>query len=87
LDQTEVHERIYESFLNVDDTHATYERIYDVFGPQRLMWGTDFPHILRNIGYENGLALFRDHLPFLTKDDQEWLFSKTALSIWKFGEK
>ena len=69
------------------DTHATYERIYDVFGPQRLMWGTDFPHILRNIGYENGLALFRDHLPFLTKDDQEWLFSKTALSIWKFGEK
>jgi L-fuconolactonase len=69
------------------DTHVTYERIYDIFGPQRLMWGTDFPHILRNIGYENGLALFRDHLPFLTKDDQEWLFSKTALSIWKFGEK
>jgi predicted TIM-barrel fold metal-dependent hydrolase len=69
------------------DTHATYERIYDAFGPQRLMWGTDFPHILRNIGYENGLALFRDHLPFLNDNDKEWLLSKTALSIWKFGEK
>ena len=68
------------------DTHHIYERIYDTFGPQRLMWGTDFPHIFRNIGYQNGLDLFREHLPFLTSEDQEWLFSKTALSIWKFGE-
>ncbi len=68
------------------DTHHIYERIYDTFGPQRLMWGTDFPHIFRNIGYQNGLDLFREHLQFLTSEDQEWLFSKTALSIWKFGE-
>lgn len=70
----------------LSDTHDTYKRIYDAFGPQRLMWGTDFPHIFRNIGYENGLTLFRDHLPFLNVDDKEWLFGKTALSIWKFGE-
>ena len=71
----------------LSDTHDTYKRIYDTFGPQRLMWGTDFPHIFRNIGYENGLALFRDHLTFLSNEDKEWLFAKTALSIWKFGEK
>ncbi len=67
------------------DTHDVYHRIYDTFGPQRLMWGTDFPHILRNIGYQNGLDLFRHHLPFLSDNDKEWLFAKTAQSVWKFG--
>ncbi|HAA74469.1 TPA: hypothetical protein DCE37_05030 [Candidatus Latescibacteria bacterium] len=70
----------------LQDTHHVYERIYDTFGPKRLMWGTDFPHIFRNIGYQNGLDLFREHMRFLTTEDQDWLFSKTALSVWKFGE-
>ena len=67
------------------DQHAVYERIYDAFGPRRLMWGTDFPHIFRNIGYRAGLDLFRRHMAFLNEDDKEWLFAKTALSIWRFG--
>lgn len=67
------------------DQHAVYERIYDAFGPQRLLWGTDFPHIFGNIGYRAGLDLFRHHMPFLNADDQEWLLAKTALSIWRFG--
>ena len=67
------------------DTHDVYHRIYDTYGPERLMWGTDFPHILRNIGYQRGLDLFREHLPFLDENDKNWLFSQTALSIWKFG--
>ena len=67
------------------DQHAVYERIYDAFGPQRLLWGTDFPHIFRNIGYRAGLDLFRRHMAFLNEEDKEWLFAKTALGIWKFG--
>ena len=67
------------------DQHAVYERIYDAFGPQRLLWGTDFPHIFRNIGYRAGLDLFRRHMAFLNEEDKEWLFARTALSIWKFG--
>ena len=67
------------------DQHAVYERIYDAFGPTRLLWGTDFPHIFRNIGYRSGLALFRRHMAFLNAEDKEWLFARTALSIWKFG--
>ena len=70
------------------DQHAVYERIYDAFGPQRLLWGTDFPHIFGNIGYRAGLDLFRRHMPFLVDaEEQEWLFAKTALSIWNFGAK
>ena len=66
------------------DTHSTYERLYDAFGPQRLMWGTDFPHIFRNIGYPKAVEMFRDHMPFLSEEDKEWLFAKTALSVWSF---
>ncbi|MDE0041992.1 MAG: amidohydrolase family protein, partial [Candidatus Poribacteria bacterium] len=64
----------------------TYRRIYDAFGPDRLMWGTDFPWVLRNIGYRPALELFRTHLDFLTDLDREWLFCKTALKLWKFGD-
>ena len=69
------------------DTFPTFRKIYDVFGPQRLMWGTDFPHVLRDIGYGPALELFREHMDFFSVEDREWLFSKTALSVWKFGDE
>lgn len=69
-----------------EDTFETYRRIYDVFGPERLMWGTDFPWVLRNIGYLRALKLFRIHLDFLTDEDKEWLFYKTALKLWRFDD-
>ena len=69
-----------------EDTFQTYRRIYDAFGPERLMWGTDFPWVLRNIGYRPALELFRTHLDFLTEEDREWLFHKTASKLWKFDD-
>ena len=69
-----------------EDAFPTYERIYDAFGPERLMWGTDFPHVLKAPGYRPGLEMFRTHMDFLTEEDKEWLFSKTALSVWTFAE-
>jgi predicted TIM-barrel fold metal-dependent hydrolase len=62
-----------------------FHRIYDAFGPERLMWGTNFPGVLRSMGYVHALELFRTHMGFLTDDDKEWLFSKTAMTVWKFG--
>lgn len=62
----------------------TYKRLYDAFGPQRLMWGTDFPHIFRNIGYQKAIDLFHE-MDFFSGDDREWLFAKTALQVWDFG--
>ena len=67
------------------DTFSTFHRIYDAFGPERLMWGTNFPHVLHGIGYMQAMELFRESMDFLTSDDKEWLFHKTALRVWKFG--
>jgi predicted TIM-barrel fold metal-dependent hydrolase len=68
------------------DTHDMVRRIYDAFGPERLMWGTDFPHVLAAGGYLPALELTRDELGFLNDDDKEWLFSRTVRKVWKFLE-
>ena len=67
------------------DTFSIVRRVYDAFGPQRLMWGTDFPHVMRETGYTPALEMVRVHLDFFTEEDREWLFSRTALDVWKFG--
>ena len=67
------------------DTFPTFRRIYDAFGPQRLMWGTNFPGVMKGVGYGPALEMFRDHVDFLTDDDKTWLFHRTALQVWSFA--
>jgi predicted TIM-barrel fold metal-dependent hydrolase len=57
-------------------------RLYDTFGPQRLMWGSDCPYQLATETYEDSISLVRDHLSFLSPDDKEWLLRKTAESTF-----
>ena len=62
---------------------ARYPNVYAV-GPERLMWGTDFPHVLTAGGYVHALELVRDELDFLTNEDKDWLFRGTVRKVWKF---
>jgi L-fuconolactonase len=57
-------------------------RVYDAFGPQRLMWGSDYPFQLAQETYEDSISLVRDRLDFLSHDDKEWLLRKTAESTF-----
>lgn len=66
------------------DTYDLVKRIYDAYGPERLMWGTDFPGVMVKCGYANAVELVRTHIPFFTDDDKEWLFHKTAEKLWRF---
>jgi predicted TIM-barrel fold metal-dependent hydrolase len=68
------------------DVLPTVRRVYDAFGPRRLMWGTGFVRG-ENVGripYGKELELIREHVPFFTLEDQEWILGRTALSLWKF---
>lgn len=56
--------------------------VLEVFGPQRLMWASDFPYIVPTCGYGACLDLFRKQLPFLTEEDRGWICGKTAASLW-----
>jgi L-fuconolactonase len=66
------------------DAHEMVHRIYDKFGPRRLMWGTDWPLVEEHCGYAKALALVRDELKFLNAEDKEWILGKTVERVWPF---
>ena len=65
------------------DTFDMIRRITDAYGPQRLMWGTDFPHVLTGTGYVESLDLIRNEM-FFSTEDLEWMLCKTILKLWTF---
>jgi predicted TIM-barrel fold metal-dependent hydrolase len=66
------------------DTYDLVKRVYDAFGPKRLMWGTDWPIVEKYCGYAKALALYREELGFLTAEDRRWILGGTALKLWPF---
>jgi predicted TIM-barrel fold metal-dependent hydrolase len=68
------------------DTHDQVKRLYDAFGPQRLMWGTDWPAVEDYCGYAKALALYRDEISFFNDDDRKWILGETALKLWPFEQ-
>lgn len=67
------------------DSQAQVKRLYDVFGPKRLMWGTDWPLVENYCGYAKALALVRDRMRWLNDEDKSWMLSKTIERVWPFG--
>lgn len=50
------------------------------FGRQRLAWGSNFP--ASEGGYFENLEIARQCLASLSRDDIEWVFAKTALTLY-----
>jgi L-fuconolactonase len=69
------------------DVQGQMKRLYDAFGPQRLMWGTDWPICETHTTYEKTLTLIRDDVKFLTADDKRWILSRTVERVWPFASK
>jgi predicted TIM-barrel fold metal-dependent hydrolase len=67
------------------DSQTQIKRLYDAFGPQHLMWGTDWPLVENFCGYAKALALVRDEMPFLNEEDKSWLLSRTVQRVWPLG--
>ncbi|WP_347557741.1 amidohydrolase family protein [Robbsia sp. KACC 23696] len=68
-----------------DDAFAQVERVYDVFGADRVMWGTDFPVSLPYASYGDVVALYRDGLRFMPPADREQVLYRTVQRVWPFG--
>ena len=67
------------------DAQEHVKRLHAAFGPQRLMWGTDWPVSLPHATYPQTLAVVRDEMKFLNEDDKHWMLSKTIERVWPFG--
>jgi L-fuconolactonase len=61
------------------------EMAIDAFGANRLMWGSDFPPSAAREGYGNTLKFPRELVNFKSEEDKEWIFGKTAATLWKFS--
>jgi len=67
------------------DAARQVKQVFDAFGPQRLMWGTDWPICLNKLSYAQAVALYRDHLAWLSPQDRQQILYKTVQDIWPFG--
>lgn len=65
------------------DLAPMIRRLYDAFGPERLMWATDCPfQMAPGHGYEASVELIRDRLDFLSATDRQWMLRKTAERVF-----
>lgn len=67
------------------DTHAQVHRLYDAFGPQRLIAGTDWPLVEKYCTYAQAIELARSRIAFLNDEDRRWICGRTAELVWPFG--
>jgi predicted TIM-barrel fold metal-dependent hydrolase len=66
------------------DAQEYVKRLHAAFGPQRLMWATDWPIIEPRSTYARALTVVRDEMHFLNDDDRQWMLSKTIERVWPF---
>ena len=66
------------------DVHAQIRRLYDAFGPQRLIACTDWPISSARCSYAQAIDFARTQLPFLSAEDKRWICGQTARQVWPF---
>ncbi|HUE96391.1 MAG TPA: amidohydrolase family protein [Longimicrobiaceae bacterium] len=70
------------------DTFPYVRRMYDSFGPERLLWGTGFPGATRaqagRIPLEQEMQLIREEIPLFTEAERERIMGLNALEVWDF---
>lgn len=59
-------------------------QLMDSFGPDRFMWGSDFPPVAAREGYRNALVWSRDFIASRWPEAVENVFGRNAMRIW-FG--
>ncbi|MBV8820750.1 MAG: amidohydrolase [Acidobacteriaceae bacterium] len=66
------------------DSQQLVKRLYDSFGPQRLMWATDWPIVENVASYDQAFTVVHDDMKFLSAEDKSWMMSKTIERVWPF---
>jgi predicted TIM-barrel fold metal-dependent hydrolase len=59
-----------------------FRALYDGFGPSRLLWGSDFPHVLLRCGYRRSLLLQERAYAFLGRDELALVMGGNAAALY-----
>ena len=64
------------------DSQAQIRRLYDGFGPRRLIAGTDWPLVESYCTYAQAIDIARSRIAFLNPEDRRWICGLTAAQVW-----
>jgi L-fuconolactonase len=67
------------------DLWPLYQTAFESFGPDRLLFGTDFPHVRAACRYDEATRLL-GQLPFLDARAKQRIGEGTACELWDFGD-
>jgi len=68
-----------------DKAHDNLHAAFAAFGAERMLWGSDWPHILFGGGYIRCLNFVRREMDWLSEDEKAQILGKTAERIWWNG--
>lgn len=68
-----------------DEVEPYVAAILDAFGPERVMWGSDWPVINRGGGYAKWLETVEEITAGLTAAEQARLFGGAAIEFYRLG--
>lgn len=63
-----------------EDTRAPIRELIVRFGPERLMWGSDFPWVTQKCGYSKAWGILEEG--FLSEEEMQWIMGGTFLSLF-----
>lgn len=66
------------------DAAAMVAKVRDAFGAERLMWGTDWPIKPELLSYSKRVALYRQHMPFLSAEERAEILYHSTQRVWPF---
>jgi predicted TIM-barrel fold metal-dependent hydrolase len=67
------------------DTWDLVKSVYDAFGPERLMWGTDWPVSLSKTDYGSTLRVVAEEMDFFSDEDKSWILARSIERVWPFS--
>jgi L-fuconolactonase len=74
-------EQRYATFRTLSASY--FHQAFDAFGPDRMMWGSDFPPVAGREGYTNALNMSRDQFANRPAEARDKIFGDTAANTFK----
>ncbi len=74
------HRPIESSMKPPSSPQGFFGRVVEVYGANRILWGSNFPAAPQAL--PESIRLAKEALSFLPQDDQDWIFSKTAQALY-----
>jgi len=64
------------------DMSETIHELIGAYGVERLMFATDFPHVVAQCGYARGWQIADHVTPTLKQEQRKWLMGGTVMSLF-----